>query len=447
MPTPPTPPDTAPPVARIPLRGLAMIGAPSASGLQDRIDALLGRASEGPMPPAAAPDPADLGAPERLAIDYGDQRELIGRLEKARQGLADDERATREPLEAQGVFRGSGPAAGKLAFLFTGQGSQFVNMGRDLADSEPVVRAVFDEADAVLEPLLGRTLTSYVFVDGDRAAVKAAGQDLKQTAITQPAVLTLDVALARLLGEFGIEPDLLMGHSLGEYGALVSAGVLTFAEALQAAAARGREMSRVSVGDNGAMAAVMGPADLVEEVLKDIEGYVVPANLNSGGQCVIGGETAAVERAIEAFHERDVHALRLQVSHAFHTKIVAPAAEGLRKVLEGLHVRAPKRQIVANVTADFYPDDPNAIRDLLCRQIASPVRWVEGLEKAYEAGTRAFVEVGPKRALKGFTDDVLGDRADVTSVYTNRARPKEIATFNQALCGLYAAGYSSRRVS
>ena len=106
-----------------------------------------------------------------------------------------------------------------------------------------------------------------------------------------------------------------------------------------------------------------------------------------------------------------------------------------------------KRPIVANVTADFYPDDPNAIRNLLCRQIASPVRWAEGLEKGYEAGARAFVEVGPKRALKGFVDDVLGDRADVTSVYTNRTRPREIATFNQALCGLYAAGYSSRRVS
>ena len=442
----PTPPHTTVPAARTPLRGLAMIGASSAGGLQERIDTLLGRAREGVMPPAAAPDPADLAAPERLAIDYGDQKELIGRLEKARQGLADDEQVKWKPLDAQGVFRGSGPAVGKLAFLFTGQGSQYVNMGRDLADSEPVVRAVFDEADAVLEPLLGRTLTSYVFVDGDRAAVKAASQDLKQTAITQPAVLTLDVALARLLGEFGIEPDLVMGHSLGEYGALVSSGVLTFAEAVQAAAARGREMSRVSGGDNGAMAAVMAPVDVVEKVLEGIEGYAVPANLNSRSQCVIGGDTPAVQQAIEAFEKRGVQAQQLPVSHAFHTKIVAPAADGLRQVLEGFDAQAPKRPIVANVTADFYPDDPGAIRNLLCRQIASPVRWVEGLEKAYEAGARAFVEVGPKRALKGFVDDVLGDRADVTSVYTNRTRPREIATFNQALCGLYAAGHSSRRV-
>ena len=422
-----------------------MIGAPSVDGLQERVDARLGQASDHQLPPVAAPDPVDLQAPERVAIDYGDQKELIDRLEKARKGLADDAPGTWEPLEAHGVFRGSGPAAGKLAFLFTGQGSQYVNMGRDLADLEPGVEAVFKEADAVLEPILGRSLTSYVFVDGtDRAVVKQARQELMQTAITQPAVLSMDVAIERLLGQFGVEPELVMGHSLGEYGALVSAGILTFAEALQAAAARGREMSRVSVGDNGAMAAVMGPVDIVEEVLKDIEGHVVPANLNSRNQCVIGGETAAVERAIEAFHERGVHALRLQVSHAFHTRIVAPAAEPLRRVLEGLDVQQPRRQIVANVTADFYPDDPDEIRDLLCRQIASPVRWVEGLETLYEAGARAFVEVGPKRALKGFVDDVLGDKTDVTSVYTNRARPKEIAAFNQALCGLYAAGYGAR---
>ncbi len=107
-------------------------------------------------------------------------------------------------------------------------------------------------------------------------------------------------------------------------------------------------------------------------------------------------------------------------------------------------MKPPQRPLVGNVEADFYPSDPAAIRDLLCRQIASPVRWVEGLEKLYAAGVRTFVEVGPKRALKGFVDDVLGDKPDLTSLYTNRPRPKELAAFNQALCGLYAAGYGVR---
>ncbi len=278
----------------------------------------------------------------------------------------------------------------------------------------------------------------------DPEAVKQAEEDLKQTAITQPAVLSMDTAMCRLLGEFGLEPDMVMGHSLGEYGALVAAGVLTFAEALEAAAARGREMSKVSFGDNGAMAAVMAPADFVIEELKAIPGYVVPANLNARGQVVIGGETAAVERAVDAFNKKGYQAQRLPVSHAFHTKIVAPAAEPLRKVLDGFDVRPPRLPLVGNVTADFYPSEPGAIKDLLCRQIASPVRWVEGVERLYAAGARAFVEVGPKRALKGFVDDVLADRTDVMSLFTNRPRPKEVASFNQALAGLYAAGYGAR---
>ena len=318
-------------------------------------------------------------------------------------------------------------------------------MGRDLAAADPLVAGVFEEADRVLAPVLGRKLTSYIFVDRqDPEAVKQAEEDLKQTAITQPAVLSMDTAMCRLLGEFGLEPDMVMGHSLGEYGALVAAGVLTFAEAMEAAAARGREMSKVSFGDNGAMAAVMAPADFVVEELKAIPGYVVPANLNARGQVVIGGETAAVDLAVDAFNKKGYQAQRLPVSHAFHTKIVAPAAVPLRQVLDRFDVRPPRLPLVSNVTADFYPAEPGAIKDLLCRQIASPVRWVEGVTRLYAAGARAFVEVGPKRALKGFVDDVLSDKKDVMSLFTNRPRPKEVASFNQALAGLYAAGYGAR---
>ena len=427
---------------KMPLRGIAMIGALSVDGLRKKVDALLELAKDGKVPAVGPPDPVDLRDPERIAIDYEDQKELVDRLGKAQKALATDAPATWKAFQARGIFRGRGPAPGKVAFLFTGQGSQYVNMGRDLASAEPVVADVFKEADRVLEQILGRPLTSYLYIDAkDRDAVRQAEEDLKQTAITQPAVLSMDTAMCRLLGEYGIEPDMVMGHSLGEYGALVSAGVLTFGEALEAAAARGREMSKVSLGDNGAMAAVMGPIDLVKEVLGEIEGYVVPANLNARGQSVIGGETAAVERAVEAFQKRGYEAQRLPVSHAFHTKIVAPAAEPLGEVLARFDVKPPRRPLVGNVEADFYPSDPAEIRGLLCRQIASPVRWVEGLEKLYESGVRAFVEVGPKRALKGFVDDVLGDRPDVVSLFTNRPRPKELAAFNQALCGLYAAGY------
>ncbi len=431
--------------ARQPVRGLVVLGAASVDGLRQKVDELLARVKTGEVPPVAAPDPADLAAQERIAIDYEDGVELVERLQKAQKGLLKDTPHAWRAFQALGVFRGSGRAAGKIAFLFTGQGSQYVNMGRDLAAIEPVVADVFAEADRVLEPILGRKLTSYIFVDRkDSDAVKQAEEDLKQTAITQPAVLSMDTAMCRLLAQYGIEPDMVMGHSLGEYGALVSARVLSFAEALEAAAARGREMSKVSFGDNGAMAAVMAPLDLVLEELKQIDGYVTPANLNARGQVVIGGETPAVERAVELFSKKGFQAQRLPVSHAFHTRIVAAAAEPLRKVLDRFDIRPPQRLLVGNVEADFYPSDPEKIKDILCRQIASPVRWVEGVERLYAAGARAFVEVGPKRALKGFVDDVLADKTDVISLYTNRARPKELAAFNAALAGLYAAGYGAR---
>ena len=237
--------------------------------------------------------------------------------------------------------------------------------------------------------------------------MNAAEEALRQTAITQPAVLTLDIAIFRLLAEYGFKPDLVMGHSLGEYAALVAAGVMPFAHALEAAAARGAEMTKVSMADNGWMAAVMAPLDVVNAVLAQVDGYVVPANINSSGQCVIGGASRAVEVAIAVFSAKGYQAQRIPVSHAFHTAIVAPASPALRKVLDRLDVRPPTTPVISNVTGELHPDDPESIKDLLERQIASPVQWVLGLETLYSQGCRAFVEVGPKRALKGFVDEAL----------------------------------------
>ena len=153
--------------------------------------------------------------------------------------------------------------------------------------------------------IVGHSLTSHLFVDeSDSSAVEAAENTLQQTAVTQPAVLTVDHALQRLLSEYGFAPDYVMGHSLGEYGALVAAGVMPFADAVEAASARGREMTRVSFDDNGWMAAIMAPAEVVEQTLKEIDGYVVPANINSRTQVVIGGASDAVSRAIELFTAR-----------------------------------------------------------------------------------------------------------------------------------------------
>ncbi len=425
-----------------PLRGILALGAPSAAALADRLEEAQQRVQGGWTPPRALPGWAELEAPERLVIDFGDQAELLERLGKAQKAFGYDTPEMWKALSAQGIFRGRGAPAGKVAYLFPGQGSQYVNMGRELAAASPVVAAVFAEADAVMTPILGRPLTSTIFVDAaDRAAVAQATMDLMQTEITQPAMLTLDMALLALLQSYGFAPDMVMGHSLGEYAALIAAGVISFAHALEAVAARGSEMSRVSVADNGKMAAVIAPFAVIEETLAQVDGYVVPANINSHSQAVIGGASRAVEQAVALFEKQGYQAIPLPVSHAFHTEIVAPASAPLRQMLDRLAIHTPRLPLVANVTGDFYPAGAEAIKDLLQQQIASPVQWVRGLERLYAAGARTFVEVGPKRALRGFANDVFGAQDDVTALITNHPKTGELPTFNQALCGLFAAGY------
>ena len=235
-----------------------------------------------------------------------------------------------------------------------------------------------------MTPLLDRPLTDYLFVPEDAETIARAEEALKQTAITQPAVLAADAALTRLLAAYGIVPDMVMGHSLGEYGALVAAGAMPLEDALEAVSARGREMASLTLEDCGAMAAVMAPIAEVERILASIDGYVAIANLNSTKQCVVGGETAAVERTVAAVQAAGFTAVPLPVSHAFHTRIVAPASEPLRRVLERLRLQAPVLPIVANVSGDFYPAGIGAaeIIDILARQVASPVQFVKGLRDA-----------------------------------------------------------------
>ncbi|HKH99665.1 MAG TPA: SDR family NAD(P)-dependent oxidoreductase [Candidatus Sulfotelmatobacter sp.] len=428
---------------KAPLRGAFLVGAASEAELADRLRAVLQDAKAGRSPAPAAPAEADLRAPMRIALDYADASDLADKSAKTIRALAANQPAVWKALRAQGIFRGQGPAP-KVAFLYTGQGSQYVNMLRPLYTAEPIVAETFAQADRVMAPLLGKPLTDFVFVDqADPAAVAKADEDLRQTAITQPAVLAIDLALTRLLAAYGIQPDMTMGHSLGEYGALVASGALPFEDALEAVSARGRGMTRVAVADKGRMAAIFAPLNEIERILKSVQGYVVIANINSNQQAVIGGASDAVAQAMEVLKKAGYEVSELPVSHAFHTSIVAPASEPLRQELARLRMESPRLPIVANVNGEFYPTGPGVVPqmlDILARQVASPVQFVKGLRTLYDAGARIFVEVGPKKALQGFAEDVLGDRGDVVSLFTNHPKFGDIASFNQALCGLYAAG-------
>ena len=319
-----------------------------------QLENAISRAKNGSLPPSQLPDSKALSFSERLVIDYGDIEEFLKRAEKAIKAFENNTPSMWQALTAQGVYYGKG-TPGKVAFLFPGQGSQYVNMLKEFRAIEPVVDQVFVEADRVMTPLLGKPLTDFIYADGDEENLKTAELKLKDTTITQPAVLTANVALLRLLQKYGFEPDMVIGHSLGEYAALVAAGVLTFAEALEVVSARGREMVKVSMDDNGCMAAVSAPLAEVERILKTIDGYVVLANINSPLQSVIAGSTKAVEEAIQAFMSSNYQAVKIPVSHAFHTKIVAPASQPLRKVIERMNIQDPKIPVAANVTGEWYP--------------------------------------------------------------------------------------------
>ena len=428
---------------KTPLRGVLVMGAKSESELLARLQEAHREALAGKAPAPVPPSESDLRSNFRLAIDYGDATELADKTTKAIKAFEENQAGRWKALRAKGIFLGKGPAP-KVAFLFTGQGSQYVNMLQHLRQTEPIVAKVYEEADRVMEPLLGKTLSSCIYLDeSDEVALAAAEDGLKQTAITQPAVLATETALARLLGAYGIAPDMVMGHSLGEYGALVAAGAISFEEALKAVSARGNEMTRCALDDNGMMAAVQGPIDKIQEILNAVDEYVVIANINSTKESVIGGTTLGVEKAISALRDSGCTARPLPVSHAFHTRIVAPAGESLANILATMNLHPPVIPIITNVTGEFYPMGPGVVPEmisLLGRQVSSPVQFIKGINTLYAAGARIFVDVGPKRILYGFVDDVLGGREGVVPLFANHPRIGEAASVNLALCGLYAAG-------
>jgi [acyl-carrier-protein] S-malonyltransferase len=288
--------------------------------------------------------------------------------------------------------------AGSIAFLFPGQGSQEVGMGRALAESSPAAAAVWAQADAAL----GFALSRLCF-EGPAA-------DLALTANTQPAVLTASVAAAAALGDRGVRPGLVAGHSLGEYSALVVAGALRFDEVVRLVRRRGEFMQEAVPVGTGAMAALLG-VDLAtaEQVCGEAaQGEVVGvANINSPGQIVIAGHRGAVERAVAAAAERGgKKSVLLPVSAPFHCALMKPAADRLAAELERVTVAAPRIPVVRNVDGGVTRS-ADEVKPFLVQQVASPVRWTDCVERLQREGATAFLEVGPGRVLTGLLKRTL----------------------------------------
>ena len=278
------------------------------------------------------------------------------------------------------------------AFVFPGQGSQYAGMGKDVAEKYPVARRVFDEIDQHL----GFSISNLCF--------EGPEEELKLTQNTQPAILAVSSAIHAVLEDLGIaRRDLVAGHSLGEYSAIVSVGGLTPAEAAKIVHFRGKFMQEAVPVGAGGMAALLGPTVEEAQAICDeaAAGDVLSvANINSPGQVVIAGSAAAIDRAIAVAKTQGKKAIKLEVSAPFHCALMKPAEERLKPLLDEAQFKDLWVSLVSNVDASPI-GTPTAVRNALIRQVVSPVRWVESVQKMIAMGVRRFVEVGPKNVLGG----------------------------------------------
>lgn len=295
------------------------------------------------------------------------------------------------------------------AYVFPGQGAQFSGMGLDLYESSPLAQELFEKANDIL----GFSITDIMFEGSD--------EDLKQTKVTQPAIFLHSVILAKTLGD-NFKPDMVAGHSLGEFSALVAAGALTFEDGLKLVSQRAQAMQKVCELQPSTMAAVLGlDDDVVEKVCENTEGVVVAANYNCPGQLVISGEIEAVNKACEALKEEGARrALVLPVGGAFHSPMMEPAREELAAAIENTSFSKPNCPIYQNVTASAVTDE-NEIKANLISQLTAPVRWTQSVQQMIADGATHFTEVGPGKVLQGLVKKINREAETSSATFETNA--------------------------
>jgi len=283
------------------------------------------------------------------------------------------------------------------AYVFPGQGAQFIGMGKDLYDKSPVAKEMFEKANTIL----GFRITDLMFAGTD--------EDLKQTKVTQPAIFLHSTILAAVLGD-SFRPDMVAGHSLGEFSALVANKTLSFEDGLVLVSKRAQAMQKACEKTPSTMAAILGLDDsIVEDVCSTIKEIVVPANYNSPGQIVISGSNEGIDKAIEVLKEKGAkRALKLAVGGAFHSPFMEPARLELEEAIKNTNFSQPICPVYQNVSAKPF-SDPSAIKANLVLQLTSPVKWTQSVINMISGGATSFTEVGPGNVLQGLIKKVNKD--------------------------------------
>ena len=319
--------------------------------------------------------------------------------------------------ETAGVYYGGQEnLSGKVCFLFPGQGSQRINMFRDLLVAFPDCQALFEQADTMLLGWFEKPLSEYVYPQPVFSKEQRSTQKglLDDTARAQPALAAVDLAGFELLKQFGIHPDFTAGHSFGEYIALAAAGVIKRSDAIRLAALRGRLSKKAADGNNGRMAALQADSVTVAALLKEAGTSAEAANFNAPHQTVIGGPESDIGICLALARKKGIKAIKIPVTAAFHTSFMQPAADALAKELEKIPFARAKVPVYSNTTGGPYPKTPKAIRNRLARHLCKPLEFVSQINNLYDAGVFLFIEAGPGRVLSGLVDRILGEKPHMT---------------------------------
>ncbi|MDW7772813.1 MAG: SDR family NAD(P)-dependent oxidoreductase [Desulfobulbaceae bacterium] len=374
-----------------------------------------------------------------LAIVASSKADLLQKLQAARKALAGTDKVINDP---RGIFFTESPLArdGKIAFLFPGQGSQYVNMLADLAIQFPDIRRLFELSDRLLSKRLQKSLGAIIYpsaaFSNDENQMQARA--LALTNVAQPAMGTADLALYSMLTSMQVKPDMVAGHSYGEYVALCAAGVLKEEELILLSEARARFILEGAGANPGIMAAVEAEKGIVNGHLSGIDGVWV-ANINSPVQTVITGTREGIEKAVNLFTEKEIRARIIPVSCAFHSPLMQPACRKLGNYLAKLQFNTPLIPVYSNTTGDKYPAGAQAIKKQLLQHVVRGVDFVKEIETMYAHGARIFVEVGPGRVLSGLTAKILENRPHETIV-SNQANRSGFTQLQHMTAQLIAHG-------